>query len=88
MNINFLIPLAAIIPAILIVLLAKKYNWNDKISYNYTMVIIGIIGWIVFTYSLILHFNITLLLINIFLLFGIIQKAIKIRQIKKSGKSS
>jgi TctA family transporter len=88
MNINFLIPLAAIIPAILIVLLAKKYNWNDKISYNYTIVIIGIIGWIVFTYSLILHFNITLLLINIFLLFGIIQKAIKIRQIKKSGKSS
>jgi hypothetical protein len=88
MNINFLIPLAAIIPAILIVLLAKKYNWNDKISYNYTIVIIGIIGWIVFTYSLILHFNITLLLINIFLLFGIILKAIKIRQIKKSGKSS
>ena len=88
MNINFLIPLAAIIPAILIVLLAKKYNWNDKISYNYTIVIIGIIGWIVFTYSLILHFNITLLLINFFLHFGIIQKAIKIRQIKKSGKSS
>ena len=88
MNINFLIPLAAIIPAILIVLLAKKYNWNDKISYNYTIVIIGIIGWIVFTYALILHFNIALLVINFFLLLGIIQKAIKIRQIKKSEKPS
>lgn len=78
----FIISLFAIIPAILIVFLAKKYNWDDKIPYNMTIVIIGIIGWFVFTYAMILHFNIVLLMINFLLLLGIIQKVVKIIKLK------
>lgn len=83
----FLIALLAIIPAIIIVLLSKRYNWDEKIFYNLIIVIIGFIGVIVFSYALILHFNIIFLIINIFLLFGIILKILKIREILKRTSS-
>ncbi len=69
--------------AIVLFALARKFNWENRLTYHYVFVIVGLVGLVFFTYSVIVHFNYTYLMINILLLLGIIQKVLKIILIKK-----
>jgi hypothetical protein len=83
MNIDPFYLIIALALAIVLFALARKFDWENRIAYHYVFVIVGLIGIGFFTYSIILHFNYTYLMINILLLLGIIQKIFKIILINK-----
>jgi uncharacterized membrane protein HdeD (DUF308 family) len=83
MNFNLYILLTAFILSLIVYYFANRYQWEKKITYHASFVIIGIIGVVFFTYMLVKDFSITYLFVNILLIMGIILKVLKIILIKK-----
>ena len=83
MNINPYILIAAFMLSFVVFYIAKRYQWEKKIAYHASIAIMGCIGLAFFTYILVQHFNTAYLIVNIFLLIGIILKVVKILQLSK-----
>jgi hypothetical protein len=84
MNIYFISIAFAL--ALVFFMLAKKFEWEKTLIYNYLFLGIGIIGLIFLVYMLSINFNYTYLLINILLAIGLIPKVINIIKIRKGKK--
>ena len=84
MNIYFIT--IAFILALVFFMLAKKFDWEKTLIYNYLFLGIGIIGLIFFVYMLSINFNYTYLLFNILLAFGLFPKVLMIMKLRKEKK--
>lgn len=84
MNSNFVI--IAFVAALVLFMLAKKFNWEKTLIYNYIFVAIGVTGLIFLIYMLRINFSYTYLLINILLAIGLIPKVLTIIKLRKEKK--
>lgn len=84
MNIYFIT--IAFILALVLFMLAKIYNWEKSLIYNYIFVSIGLAGLVFFVYMLSINFNYTYLLFNILLAFGLFPKVLMIMKLRKEKK--
>ncbi len=73
--------------ALILFSLARKYNWEKTLIYNYIFVAIAVLGLVFFSYVLSVNFNYTFLMINILLAIGIIPKVITIIKLRKEKKN-
>lgn len=84
MNSNFVI--IAFVAALVLFMLAKNFNWEKTLIYNYIFVGIGLSGLIFLIYMLSINFSYTYLLINILLAIGLIPKVLTIMKLRKEKK--
>ena len=76
----------AFVIALVIFMLAKNFNWEKTLIYNYIFVGVGLIGLVFLLYMLSINFSYTYLAINILIAIGLIPKVLIIIKLRKEKK--